>query len=153
MSNARSIIAKMIGMLGSDQDGEVLSAVRAIKRRLDAENLTFGDLKNWVAGATVEREPIRQTYTKPHTQSIVERMASEILSKWSHKLTPAEKRFVGSILMRAQLTEWFELSEKQATWFAMIYERAVPKPGPQPKKAKPQPGGDEFARKIFDELF
>lgn len=37
-------IIKMLGMLGSLHDGEVLAAARAIGRKLKADNATWGDL-------------------------------------------------------------------------------------------------------------
>jgi hypothetical protein len=52
-------IAKIAGMLGSDQDGEVVAAARAIGKLLAAEKLSWPDLaKQLVNGADVLDKPI-----------------------------------------------------------------------------------------------
>lgn len=128
----RLTVAKMIGLLGSDHDGEVLGAARQIKKLLDAQKLTFGDLKNWIAG--YQADPLLQVkeYARAADASEVPVLnetanrAAAILSKHSNKLNPAERRFMSNILMRATAAGVeFTMTAKQNSWFQDIAKRCL----------------------------
>lgn len=53
-------IAKLVAMLGSDQDGEALAAARALGRVLSTAGLSFIDL-----AAAVKQAPLKKTARKP----------------------------------------------------------------------------------------
>lgn len=58
-------LKKLIAMLGSDQNGECLAAISAIRRLLAAEGRTFTDLADWLV---VPRNMPRQT-AKPRRRA------------------------------------------------------------------------------------
>lgn len=140
----RLTIAKMIGLLGSDQDGEVLAATRQIKKLMNAEGLTFGDLKNWIAGykaheqieQAAKRDPrrgwrqdaeARERDAQPTpTLNETANRAGAILSQHSAKLNPAERRFISNILTRATAGGVeFTMTPKQFSWFNDIAKKCL----------------------------
>jgi hypothetical protein len=54
-------IARLLGLLGSDFEGEIINAARAIRTLLESKGLTFADLKQTVEKPTLPavREPDR----------------------------------------------------------------------------------------------
>lgn len=54
---ARADIAKLIPLLGSDQDGEALAALRAIGRKLASRGRSFHDLAALVGGGAPAAPP------------------------------------------------------------------------------------------------
>lgn len=111
----RQKLGKMLGMLGSEHDGEVVAAARMIGKILAAENLSFGDLVAMLGGETRGAVDLR-----PHN-SIAEQCRA-ILDN-GLLLKPHELKFVRSIMAQATLMPHFRMSEKQLRWFAFIYER------------------------------
>jgi hypothetical protein len=98
-------VGQLIRMLGSDRDGEVLSAVRALGRTLRSVDRDFHDL-----AAVIERE------TAAPRGSDHRLMAVWLLKSGS--LSAKEQLFV------RQMSAWrSEPSEKQAAWLLSIFER------------------------------
>jgi hypothetical protein len=107
------MLGKMVGMLGSEQDGEVLAAARAIRRLLQSEGLTFGDLVSLVSGG--QKAELAQ-------YDGLAGMAAALLNQ-AGRMKAHELRFVQSIMTRATLTPYFRMTEKQANWFAMLWDK------------------------------
>jgi hypothetical protein len=87
-------IIKMIGMLGSDADGEVLAAAHLIKQHLSNHNLTFGDLKNVLSGSLtitktvyVEKEPDRNRLYD---------LAVSLINR-TYRMQPHEAKFIHEV--------------------------------------------------------
>jgi hypothetical protein len=102
-------LGQLIRMLGSDRDGEVLSAARALGRTLRSINADFHDL-----AAAIERE----APSANHGPSDHRTMAHWILRSGA-RLSETERGFVH------QMANWRgEPSERQASWLLSIFERA-----------------------------
>jgi hypothetical protein len=98
-------VGKLIRLLDSDRDGEVLGAARAIRRVLEGAGLDFHDLARAIE---VPGPPIppewrdMATFCRKHAQSLTERERAFVLSmvKWRG-----------------------EPSERQIDWLLAIFER------------------------------
>jgi hypothetical protein len=112
-------LAKLIPLLSSDKDGEVLATARAIERTLRAEGCDWHDL-----ASAVTREPeTRVIYIKqpePEPKDWCD------LARWccdhdDDRLNPKERMFVAD--MASRLVCGGEPSERQAAWLRAIYAR------------------------------
>lgn len=112
------MLGKMVGMLGSDQDGEVLAAVRAIRRLLESEKMTFGDLVTIISGGKVSAASEVTRYDG------LAGMAANILRN-AAKMKSHEIRFVQSIMTQATLNPYMRMTEKQAKWFSWLFDHYV----------------------------
>ena len=108
-------IVQLMGLLGSDNDYEVVSAARAIRRTLTANTLTFGDLKAILDEAIdphhVGRDMIR-VYVRQLCQSIHYAM-----------MLDHERRFVKDISMRFSVDPEYRLTGPQENWFYSLYAK------------------------------
>jgi hypothetical protein len=93
-------IGKLIRLLASDKDGEVLAAVGAIDRILTVSGLDFGDLANAaVSGLTPRRttEPTKWSPSDPDLDSW------ESMAWWSHyhryPLSDGDKQYLCEVLL------------------------------------------------------
>jgi hypothetical protein len=106
-------IVQLVGLLGSDNDHEVVSAARAIRRTLKANALTFGDLKAILVELLdpqhVGKDMLR-IYVRQLRQSINYAMMQD-----------HERSFVKDISMRFSVDPEYRLSEKQENWFYHLY--------------------------------
>ncbi|MGB0748170.1 MAG: hypothetical protein ACPGO3_05450 [Magnetospiraceae bacterium] len=114
-------LQKLIAMLSSDRDGEVLAAVSAIDRALDGAGATWHDL-----AATVTepgRVPCRchESENAPSPDSDHLAMA-ETLARFGN-LNDWEGKFVSSILKT--LRKKFRLSSKQKFRLEQIYNERI----------------------------
>lgn len=109
-------LAKMIGLLGSDQDGEVLAAARATRRLLESERLGFGDLVALVGGLDIGMIESRQNVSE------LVAMADSILDN-AAMLRKHELGFVRDIRAKAAAWHGFQMTEKQARWFGYLFAR------------------------------
>ena len=120
-SKVREKVIAMIGLLGSENDGELVAAARAIQRLLAANGQTFGDLKAALAPAregrviVVEREPTRhrQMDTADELLVVVEYMHSH------------ERGFIEQMHRRLSESVTFQMSERQENWFYLLHARYV----------------------------
>ena len=102
----------MIRLLGSDRDGEALGAVYAIRRLLSANKRDLHDL-----AAIVERAP---SLVPPPGELPPWRVMLAACDARSHKLPPKNRAFVRSP------ARWRgELTEKQMSWLADLFERVA----------------------------
>lgn len=102
-------IIQMIGLLGSDLDGEVLAAARGIRRILCTEGASFGDL----LFALNNR---RQLAAPPFAA-----MAAEILA--DPRLRPHERQFVEGMQVAFEINPQHQMTTKQASWFAYLFAK------------------------------
>lgn len=94
-------LVKLLPLLASDQDGEALSAARAIQRALAAAHCDFHDLCRHLEGAHAVHR-LAPPVGHPLIDSLVELAAD---------LTPWERDFVTSV--RGQYAQRRRISEKQ----------------------------------------
>lgn len=112
-------LAKLIPLLSSDKDGEVVATARAIERTLRAQGCDWHDF-----ASAVTREPeTRVIYIKPPEPE--PRDWCE-LARWCRdhdddRLSAKERSFVCD--MASRLVCGGEPSERQAAWLRSIYAR------------------------------
>jgi hypothetical protein len=107
-------LARLLGMLGSDHDGEVVAAARAIKRLLESKGLSFADLVEQVAEPSLL--PARR-----HGMEGVAGMCRAILIN-ENMLREHELQFVRDMLARASSYR-FKPTEKQSNWLTFLFAR------------------------------
>jgi len=129
-------IGKLIKMLSSPNDGEVVAAARAIVRTLQAEGTDIHELAERVEGRKLSQAEMQIIYDKafrdgrsaataanefnPVDVPTFYSMACEIQAKANGRLSPKEQDFV------EDMVRWCahrEPSEKQAKWLHSIYCR------------------------------
>jgi len=126
-------LGKLIGLFGSDQDGEVLGAVRAAGRALKANGLDWHDL-----ATALEREPrivvIRETLPErysyrppPHWRPQRDDAGLLAMAKWlleqdQEPLTDREGSFVKNMFEQLAWTR-SRPTEKQAMWLRALYAK------------------------------
>jgi hypothetical protein len=105
-------IGRLIRLLGSDQDGEVVAAVRALGRTLAGAGEDFHSLADAVESSAIETRPLR----RPENW----RTSARWLINSGARLTPKERAFVN------QMASWpYEPSERQSQWLEALIERAT----------------------------
>ena len=119
MSTALSLppkVALLIPLLGSDQDGEVLGAVRAIERTLKAAGCDWHDLVKVITSppiAPVQPQPADMVRT-PHD-------VAKWCARYASRLSDRERVFVHDMVGR--LVWNGTATEKQSAWLRAIYVR------------------------------
>jgi hypothetical protein len=98
-------LAKLLGMIGSHHDGEVLAAARKADQCIRQLGLTWGDV-------------IRVT-TDGSSSGDWQYMARTCREQ-AHRLTPKEFSFVSNMCLAR-----FEASAKQLKWLSDIYSRVI----------------------------
>jgi hypothetical protein len=104
-------LAKLIRMLSSDRDGEVVASVRAMRRVLEGAGLSLHDL----ADAIELPGQISQ-----HNDNAADdwRVMAKACAQCPHLLSDRERSFVTT------MTRWrAKPSRKQAEWLEAIYDR------------------------------
>ena len=112
-------LAKLIPLLSSDKDGEVVATARAIERTLRAEGFDWHDLAN-----AVTRQPeARIIYIKPPEPEPGDwcELARWCLDHDDDRLNEKESSFVSD--MASRLICGGEPSERQAAWLRSIYAK------------------------------
>jgi hypothetical protein len=133
-------IGKLIKLLSSSNDGEVVAAARAILRTLEAEGADIHELAERVEGRKLSQAEMQRIYDQAFADgknaaaanagfSDVSRngagpsfheMACEITHKENGQLTPKERDFVDDMVRWCARRE---PPEKQAKWLHAIYCR------------------------------
>jgi hypothetical protein len=127
-------ISKLIKMLSSSSDGEVVNAARAILRTLQAEGTDIHELAERVEGRKLSQAEMQRIYDKafqdgksaaaastgsnPVEVPTFYSMACEIQAKANGRLNPKEQGFIDDMVRWCALRE---PSEKQAKWLHSIY--------------------------------
>ena len=114
MANIEQLVAenrlgRIIAMLGSDKDGEVLAAVAALKRTLNASG---GDLHDLVA---LLEGKVRVVYSKSSTPLLWRDKVAACLKEWNF-LNEWEKDFIQKLSMQRYIP-----TEKQAAVLNKLY--------------------------------
>ena len=111
-------LCKMIRMLASDCDGDVIAAARAIKRTLRSEGLDIHALAEGIeepnGGALTEAE-IRKLDGTPSWHEI-----ALWCQQRNERLREKEREFVSDMASR---TVWRDPTEKQGKWLKSIFYR------------------------------
>jgi hypothetical protein len=127
-------IGKLLKLLSSSSDGEVVAAARALLRTLDAEGTDIHELAERIEGRKLSQAEMQRIYDKafadgkngaaanasfsevdvPSFQS----MACEIVHKEAGRLSTKERDFVNDMV---RWCAYREPSEKQASWLHAIY--------------------------------
>jgi hypothetical protein len=142
-------IARLIGLLGSDYEGEIINAARAIRQLLESKGLTFADLKQTVEKPALpavpeprerrrdwdeeEDERRRERQRRAWDEEVERRRAEQqqrndvivearAILRHSLRLLPHELKFVKQMLAQAEFTRR-AMTEKQANWFAYLVSR------------------------------
>jgi len=115
-------LAKLIPLLSSDKDGEVVATARAIGRTLKNAGLDFHTL----AHALEEPEPKVVVIYRDRPSATTEPDTWAALAKWCRDndrgaLNPKEREFVRDLAPRLVCDG--EPSEKQAAWLRAIYAK------------------------------
>ena len=106
-------LAKLLGMLGSQHDGEVLAAARKCCEFLRSRNLQWRDV---LGGSSTVK--MRQTYRRePPAKHTFTWREKAMRCSFSIGLRSREREFLENILLRRSLTE------KQQQWLDDIYDR------------------------------
>ena len=113
-------VAKLIRLLASDKEGEVLATVSALRRVLSRAGRTFNDLAN-----LVENPNIAKAAASAPKENWYVQYGNEILTKAHDRLKDRELKFVKDIIVRFNINPRYEMSEKQAKWLAFIYQYYV----------------------------
>lgn len=148
-TKTRDMLAKLVGMLGTNSENEALVAVRFLRRKMESEGVSFGDLSNIVrdgGGGVVDRIVYRDA---PQYTTRAARMTEDILNAsganyQGEKLTRDELRFLREIQLMADNGYGRELTFRQSRWLLNLYERwctPKPPPPPPPRTRKRKPAG------------
>ena len=121
-------LAKLLPMLGSDQMGEVINTIAAIKRALSAHDRDWHDL---TAAVTL---PAKVTNGRDHTSNYEDnretRDSTWVLAKINEllyakpKLSARAGEFIAQTQYRAGRYDTTRFSPKQWAWFAEILTKA-----------------------------
>ena len=107
-------LEKLLLMLSTDRDGEVLSAARAIGRTLQTAGSDWHDL----AGSLIAPAPNSQTKNARDDSNNNWRAMRTFCDKHSNFLSSREKEFI------ADIKHWRgALTHKQHHWLVAIFER------------------------------
>jgi hypothetical protein len=127
-------IGKLLKLLSSSNDGEVVAAARAILRTLDAEGTDIHELAERVEGRKLSEAEMQRIYNKAFRDGkesaaaaasfsnvgtpSFHAMACEIKHKEAGRLSTKERDFVDDMV---RWCAYREPSEKQASWLHAIY--------------------------------
>jgi hypothetical protein len=111
-----STVAKLIALLASDRDGEVLGAVAAMRRTLASESLDLNDLARVITGTS------NTTGTTNNGQDLDPVEAARFCLDSS---VPYDDREIAFLVNVARLIQHgHRLTPKQARWLADLHLRA-----------------------------
>jgi hypothetical protein len=129
-------LGKLLKLLSSPRDGEVVAAARAILRTLEGAGADIHELAERVEGRKLSQAEMQRIYDKAYRDgkdaaaadagfSSVDppsfyEMAQEIEHKADGRLSEKEQEFVADMV---RWCAWREPSEKQAKWLHAIYYR------------------------------
>jgi hypothetical protein len=129
-------ISKLIRMLSSQEDGEVLGAVRALRRTLQANKLDIHALakriengggfdehesrEHYRAGFMAGLQAANQAQSSGRYEPPSWAEMARACQKQAHRLTERERKFVNNMAAR---TVYGDLSEAQGKWLESIFYR------------------------------
>lgn len=144
-----SRLGKLIGMLGSEHDGERLNAARLLDRTLKSEGASFGDLSTRVSHGgdgdmrVVYVDRYHETQREPERVNPAKAMAQKILDIGGKRVTRIERRFLLDMIRSCDMAGWYQLTSAQANWLTMLEKQyCTPQPHvPKARKPGPVPNG------------
>jgi hypothetical protein len=126
-------LGKLLRLLSSDQDGEVVAAARALVRTLEAEKLDIHALADGIAtnGKKFTEEEAAEIYRRGVEDGRREVTFANVEPTWNYiarecaaqsgRLREHEQRFVDDMV--CWTVQGGEPTEKQAKWLRAIYAR------------------------------
>lgn len=131
-------LQKLIKLLSSPNDGEVVAAARAILRQLQAEGSDIHDLADRVGGRKLSQDEMQIIYDHAfragkdaaaadggfhNTEGpSFHEMACEIQQKANGRLKPHEEAFIDDMVIWCAKRE---PTEKQGKWLLVLYSKIV----------------------------
>jgi hypothetical protein len=110
LTTVAPMVGKLIRLLASDQDGEVVASARALHRTLRNAGLDFNELAQMI-----EAPPQRTADPDSDWRAMARACAEHV-----HELSDRERSFVRSMV------KWRgEPSERQIDWLLVIFGRVV----------------------------
>lgn len=114
-------LVKLLGMLGSTHDGEVVAAARAAERMLKEAGITWAELFS----DSQPVEPVQASYEATHSDyyqdEIIRRMVDECI-RYGEKFTKWETNFLHSLKLQKHFTP------KQISMLEALYEQHILNP-------------------------
>jgi hypothetical protein len=134
-------IAKLIRMLGSSNEGEVLNSVRLIGNILSKSGENFNDFADYVESvpkwakdmANEEKLRTQEKTSRNHGgayNNTFIRDCQEIMQLARDSLSTIELKFITDVLKRFETNPRYQLSQKQTDWIHLIYNRYIAKTEP-----------------------
>ena len=117
-----SRVSKLVALLSSGHDGEVVAAVRAIGRTLGSAGLSFHDLAAALTGKVAQVAPLRlwSAMSRPERFDALDRLlACDCLSGW-------ERSFVEKTYAWLHLRPGSQLSVKQCAVLDRLIGEVLP---------------------------
>ena len=108
-------IGKMLGMLGSEYDGEIVAAARQIGRLLASQKMTFADLVQAFNGSQKTSKNVRAS-PQDQVMAMVDAILENEMLMRDHEL-----RFVKDF--EARLYAGYKFTDKQIKWFHFLYAK------------------------------
>lgn len=125
----RVMLGKLLGMLGSDHDGEIISAAKMMRKVLSDRGLSFPDVVQLIVEppATIQMEDVRDNPPRADEAPkdivrVVHTMSTEMLNKHWDRMQAHERNFVLDMNRWSRLGK-LRLSEKQESWFKYLYKK------------------------------
>jgi hypothetical protein len=112
-------LGQLVRLLGSDKDGEVLAAARALGRTLETVGQDFHALAD-IVERSVERSPAVHHHHDHHHEYADHRATARWIINSGARLSPKEMSFGTQMANR-----FGTLSERQEAWLMAIFERAA----------------------------
>jgi hypothetical protein len=112
-------LGKLLKMLSSPRDGEVIAAARAILRTLEGAGADIHELAHRVESGKLSEADMQRIYDAAYADGQHE-MAINCRDQDDGRLTPRERDFVNDML---RWTVHRKPSEKQGKWLHLLYVR------------------------------
>jgi hypothetical protein len=113
-------LEKLVKLLSSDKDGEVLAAVHAIRRTLKSSGADIHEFAARIKGGGKLEEPQSEAYPKETATPSWYDMALACAERDGDRLNSREREFVDDMV---RWTARREPSEKQGKWLHALYCR------------------------------
>lgn len=118
-------LAKIAGLLFSDQDGEVVSAARMIRRMFSAAGLSAHDFVRMFevvdTREVVKYVEVEVDVGRERLNEIVK--MSDMMLANEEMMAKHERRFIRSMRVAAFGSTDFEMTQRQAQWFAALFTK------------------------------
>ena len=117
--------AKLIVMLSSDNDGEVVSAARAIDRKLKADGKDW----HWLASKLSLADKVQMQATKPPFLIEIYEKVNYLVDHPYLLFNERQREFIFGLRARVDKEEWINLTSAQKAYLNDLYNRRYGKRG------------------------